>query len=240
VARRPPCCLITVARRRPTRRPTHRRSRKCPTVSRTHARCTYTFLTFSAPNATRNTSARAATQTQRGDIQLNKTDMTHRITSLLLTGISLIQEVTPCWKSVHRISRISAGYQSYNISISRENKPNFYEIFFFLTESPWPQLMSESSELYVERGWDRIGEGCISKYLTDFSRILKDISWYTYILTTYQWPVAREQKTWKSLKTAIFRPNPTSAYQSDISRISRPFVHRISGVVTPCANYCSC
>ena len=35
----------------------------------------------------------------------------------------------------------------------------------------------------------------------------------------------------KSLKTAMFRPNPTAVYhgyQPDISRISRPFVHWIS------------
>jgi len=32
---------------------------------------------------------------------------------------------------------------------------------YFFKESPWPQPMSESSELYIDRGWDRVGEGCI-------------------------------------------------------------------------------
>ena len=39
--------------------------------------------------------------------------------------------------------------------------------FFIIKESPWPQPMSKSSELHLDRGGDRVGEGCV-RYRFDF------------------------------------------------------------------------
>ena len=38
---------------------------------------------------------------------------------------------------------------------------SFFWVRFFFKETPWPQPMFKSSELHVDRGWDRVGEGCI-------------------------------------------------------------------------------
>ena len=72
------------------------------------------------------------------------------------------------------------------------------------------------------------------KYQTDFSRISKICYLDIRSDTSGLW--SKSSKLKKSLKTALFRCNPTAGYQGyqpDISWISMPFVHRISWAVTP-------
>jgi len=110
------------------------------------------------------------------------------------------QGVTPCWKSVHRIS----GYQGYQQDIRG-----------------------------VMNGYQEKIDQISIIYLTDFSRILKYISWIYLNISQISVDRPQSKKKWNIAENS----NVLTEYNSRILRISTgyqsPFVHRISWVATP-------
>ena len=85
--------------------------------------------------------------------------------------------------------------------------------------------ISKISDMYMMNGYQQVIDQISSKYVIDFSRIIKNICWiYQNIGQVSVYSGQRVKNLEQSLKKIMFRPNPTGylGYQSDIKAFCTP------------------